>query len=81
MRINGNDQLDLKGSCLSGCVNQLTYDYNVYFLNTLTSQWNLFTNTSYYHIPPQTYIDLTVSKNLFFDYSTQIIWKFENSFI
>ncbi len=77
MRINGNDQLDLKGSCLSGCVNQLTYGYTVYYLNSLTSEWTLFTNASYYHIPPQTYTDLTVSKNLFFDYPTQIIWKFE----
>jgi hypothetical protein len=77
MRINGNDQLDLKGSCLSGYVNQLTYGYNVYFLNSITDQWTLFTDTLYFHKPPQTYTDLTVSKNLFFDFSTQIIWKFE----
>lgn len=75
MKINGNDQFDLKGACLSGCVNDLAYNYKLYCLDTASGQWMIFTNYSYYHTPTLSPTDLTVSKSLFMDYSSYLIWR------
>jgi len=42
-----------------------------------TNQWALFTNLSYYYTTGQSNRELTILKNLFSDYSSQIIWKIE----
>ena len=78
MKINANDQLDLKGACINGCdLNNLSfYNYSLYMLTS--KKWIPFTNTSYYYttgLSPQK--DLTVKEDLFIDYSLQIIWKIE----
>jgi hypothetical protein len=79
MQINGNDQLDLKGSCLSGCQNGdiLTFSYNLYSLNSGTNQWNIFIDNSYYYLTGKTLSDLTIKKQLFSDLYTQNIWKID----
>jgi hypothetical protein len=74
MKINANDQLDLKGACLTGC-NDLSYSYNIYML--VGNQWIPFTNVSYYHKPEGFIKDLTAKKSLFSDFPNQAIWKFE----
>jgi hypothetical protein len=67
MKINANDQLDLKGSCLSGCdmeSNIFTYDLNM--LSPSSNRWISFTNNSFYFytgLNPQT--DLTIKEELF----------------
>ena len=79
MQINGNDQLDLKGSCLSGCQNGdiLTFSYNLYMLDASTKQWNIFTNNTYYYLTGKTLSDITIKKKLFSDFSIQKIWKID----
>ena len=77
-KVNSNDQLDLLGSCLVGCDGiSTTYTYNLYMLNSVTKQWISFTNTSYYYTTGQSNMNLTILKNLFVDYPTQVIWKIE----
>ena len=79
MKINANDQLDLKGSCLSGCDKESAiFTYNLYMLNSSSSQWISFTNNSYYFytgLNPQT--DLTIKEELFRDFPFQTYWKIE----
>ena len=80
MKINGNDQFDLKGFCLARCNNnQLSHSYNIYFLDSLQNQWIPFTNNTYYHMTSeqQPKSDLIVTDTLFSDYSEYEIWKFE----
>lgn len=77
MKINANDQLDLKGFCLSGCDNHSNiYTYELYAFNTSSNQWILFENQNYYYytgLSPQ--VDLTIKEELFQDYLNQSIWK------
>jgi hypothetical protein len=77
MKINANDQLDLQGSCLSGCdINENYYNYTLYML--ISNQWIPLTNTSYFFytgLMPQT--SLNVKEDLFQDYPLQKIWKIE----
>ena len=78
MKINANDQLDLRGTCISGCNtnDKLTYSYDLYMLNTSSNQWVLFEeNNSYSSLTGKTKSDLIISKNLFTNFSMQIIWK------
>jgi hypothetical protein len=79
MKINANDQLDLKGSCLSVCSKESSiFTYNLFMLNTGSNQWISFTNNSYYFytgLSPQT--DLTIKEKLFRDFPSQTIWKIE----
>ena len=77
MKINANDQLDLKGSCLKGCNanDSIVYSYELFFLNNITNQWSLFTNNSFYYLTGKSLSDLTINKELFSDFSTQAIWK------
>jgi hypothetical protein len=78
MKINANDQLDLKGSCLNRCKNLLDHTYKIYALDPELNKWIQFTNSSYFHMTGrQPKSDLIVSKELFADYSTTLIWKFE----
>ena len=77
MKINANDQLDLQGTCLVGCSgSDLKFTYNLYQLDTITNQWLLFTNSSYYYTENNG-LSLTMLENLFSDYSSQTIWKVE----
>jgi len=77
MKVNANDQLDLKGSCLVGCNGtSLVYSYNIYMLQSPTT-WVPFTNPSYFQQSGSLNSVLTVSQQLFADYPAQIIWKIE----
>jgi hypothetical protein len=79
MKINANDQLDLKGSCLSGCDKESTiFTYYLYMLNSSSNQWISSTNNSYFFytgLNPQT--DLTIKEELFQDFPSQTVWKVE----
>jgi hypothetical protein len=79
MKINANDQLDLKGSCLSGCDKESSiFTYNLFMLNSSSNQWISFTNNSYYFytgLNPQT--DLTIKER--FDDKRKIIPGFSFS--
>ena len=79
MQINGNDQLDLKGSCLSGCkINDvLTFSFNLYIFDSISRKWNQFTKSSYYYLTGKTQSDLTIKKHLFSDYKNQSVWKID----
>ena len=49
MKINSNDQLDLKGTCLSNCNGKsLVYSFAVYQMDPVLKRWIPFTNNSYY---------------------------------
>ena len=76
-KINANDQLDIKGACLRGCDNSVSfYNYTLYMFSS--NQWIPLMNNSYYYktgLNPQQ--DLTVKEDLFQDYFPQIIWKIE----
>ena len=64
--------------CLSGCNGlDMSFKYNFYTLNSNTSQWIPFDNSSYYYPTIQSNADITVLSDLFRDYSNYIIWKFE----
>jgi hypothetical protein len=79
MQINGNDQLDLKGSCLSGCNNNdiLTFSYELYMLDFNIQQWINLNNCSYFYLNGEKLSDLTIKKELFSDFYTQKIWKID----
>ena len=81
MKINANDQLDLKGYCLNGCDNETSiYTYHLYMLNSTSNQWIPFTNPSlYFYTGLYPYKDLTLKEELFQNYSSQTIWKVELS--
>lgn len=78
MKINSNDQLDLKGKCLSGCnFEQSIYSFNLYMLNSNSNSFLRFTNYSKYVQTGSTETEITVKKDLFQDFSSQKIWKIE----
>jgi len=79
MKINTNDQLDLKGSCLSGCDKESSiFTYYLFMLNSSTNQWISFTNNSYYfYTGLNSQTDLTIKEELFQDFPSQTIWKVE----
>jgi hypothetical protein len=79
MQINGNDQLDLKGSCLSGCNNNdiLTFSYELYMFDFNLQQWINFNDTSYFYLNRKKFSDFTIKKELFSDFYTQKIWKID----
>ena len=79
MKINANDQLDLKGHCLNGCDNETSiYTYHLYMLNSTKKQWIPFTNPSFYfYTGLYPYKELTIKEKLFQNYSSQSIWKVE----
>ena len=81
MKINANDQLDLKGYCLNGCDNETNiYEYYLYMLNSTSKQWIPFRNPSlYFYTVLYSYKDLTIKEELFQIYFTQTIWKVELS--
>ena len=77
MRINGNDQLDLKGSCLSGCMPDdiKKFSYSLFTFDLLTNQWELFTNKTFFYQTGKTQSDLTITKDFFSVSSSQKTWK------
>ena len=77
-KINANDQLDLKGSCLNGCVGKsLMYSYKIFMMDDTLNQFVQFTNSSYYYLTGANKSDLTILSNLFLEYSYIAIWKVE----
>jgi len=77
-KINANDQLDLVGSCLSGCSGSgLRYTYNIYMLNNSTNQWIPFKNSSNYFQTGMVHSDLTVLSDAFLNHPQQVIWMIE----
>ena len=76
-KINSNDQLDLKGICLTGCFgNGISYFYNLFKLNG-SNTWIPFTTNSYYHSMGISKNDLTIHEELFTDFSMEILWQVE----
>ena len=75
-QINSNDQLDLKGGCITGCHgDDISYQYYIYSLNSSPNQWAPFTLTKYIFT---TGLDLlTLNEDIFSDHSSIIIWKIE----
>ncbi len=49
----------------------------MYFLDSASGEWSLFTNSLYFYTSGLSNTDLTILDNLFSDYPTQIIWKVE----
>ena len=77
-KVNSNDQLDLIGSCLVGCTgNSVTYTFNLFMFNSVTNTWTPFTNSLYYYTWGPLNSGLAISKNLFTDYPSQLIWKIQ----
>ena len=75
-KINANDQFDLNGLCIVGCnATNLIYTFNIYML--IATQWQVFSNSSYYYTSGASNNDLTIKKNLFSDYPNQVYWKVE----
>ena len=60
-----------------GCDGSSIYTFKLYFLNSTSGEWALFTNSLYYSTSGQYNTDLTIFDNLFSDYPTQAIWKVE----
>ena len=75
--MNANDQLDLNGSCLSGCNGKdLKYSYTIYMMNS-SNQWNLYTNASYFYQTGRAGSDITMLSDIFFEFSYVLVWKIE----
>jgi hypothetical protein len=80
MKINSNDQLDLRGSCLSNCDGKsLVYHFNLYQMDPVFKNWTLFTNNSYYFNTGLENDYFVVKKDLFSDFAYQAYWKVELS--
>jgi hypothetical protein len=79
MRVNANDQLDLKGSCITGCTSNdiLTYSYSLFIFDLFTNGWKLFTNNNYFYQTGKTKSELRLTKELFSIFSSQKIWKID----
>jgi len=78
MKINSNDQLDIKGACLSNCLGKsLTYSFSLYKMDNVFNTWTLFTNKSYFYTTGHLNSYLVVLKDLFRDFPSQIYWKVE----
>ena len=79
-KINANDQLDLKGSCLAGCYGDgITYIFNIYILDTQTNQFVLFEDRTYVYQYNYIYSFLTILSDLFSLNPNQNIYKIEYS--
>jgi hypothetical protein len=81
MKINSNDQLDLKGSCLSNCDGKsFNFQFNLYQMDPVFKNWTLFTNNSYFYQTGLLNEYLVIVKDLFTDFSNQAYWKVELNF-
>ena len=79
-KINSNDQLDLKGSCLSSCSGKsLNYTFSLYQLDPILKEWVLFTNNSYFYNTGLSNEYLVVLRDLFRDFPNQVYWKVESN--
>jgi len=79
VKINSNDDLDLKGVCLSRCDGlSRAYSFNLFMLDSNSSKWTQFSNQSYFHVSSQDETDLIILKSLFNDFYSQrgvVYWK------
>ncbi len=75
-QINSNDQLDVKGGCITGCNGDgLSYNYKIFSSNSFTNKWELFTRSAYFF---KTGLDLlTLKEEIFRNHSSILIWKIE----
>jgi hypothetical protein len=81
MKINSNDQLELKGTCLSNCNGKsLIYSFAVYQLDPVLKTWIIFTNNSYFYSAGLSNEYLVILKDLFRDFPNQVYWKVESEF-
>jgi hypothetical protein len=79
MKINSNDQLDLKGTCLSNCNGKsLIYNFAVYQMDPVLETWILFTNNSYFYSAGLLNEYLVILKDLFRVLPNQVYWKVES---
>jgi hypothetical protein len=79
-KINANDQLDLKGSCLAGCYGDgITFIFNIYKLDTQTNQFFLFEDRKYVYQYNYIYSFLTILSDFFSLNPNQNIYKVEYS--
>lgn len=78
-KINANDQLDLLGSCSSGCNNgnDFAYVYNLFMYDDVNNLWPPYTNNLNYFQTGRANSDLTILSDLFMGNPQQIIWKIE----
>ena len=78
LKINANDQLDLKGACLSGCNNNdLKHTFHIFMIDTIKNQIIKLENQSYYFTTDISKLNLTIRKELFQDFFTFKYWKIE----
>ena len=78
LKINSNDQLDIKGLCLTGCNGDgLSFKYDIYALPAPSNKWTPFTQFGYFYVSNKLGTDLTLKEDLFRNFSSQIIWKIE----
>jgi hypothetical protein len=78
LKINANDQLDLKGACLSGCKNtNLKHTFNIFMLDGIKNETIKLENQSYYFTTDSSKLNLAIRKELFQDFSTFKYWKIE----
>lgn len=77
-KVNANDQLDIKGSCLVGCYGDgLTYVFNIYMLNNQTNLFEPFKDTLYFYQFGYLTTYLTILSDFFMKNKEQIIYKVE----
>ena len=81
MKINSNDQLDLKGTCLSNCDGKgFNFQFNLYQMDPVFKNWTLFSNNSYFYQTGLSNDYLVIVKDLFRDFIDQVYWKVELNF-
>ena len=81
MKINANDQLDIKGICLAGCYGDgQSFSYNILMRNSSTNLWMpLIAKKNYTYSTGLMSSDLTLTESIFADFPENIIWKIELS--
>jgi hypothetical protein len=80
MKINSNDQLDLKGTCLSNCIGKsLTYNFAFYQMDPILKTWIPYTNNSYFFGAGLSNEYFVILKDLFRDFPNQVYWKVESN--
>ena len=80
LKINANDQLDIKGSCVIGCNNRMfKYSYRIYMIDESRNQSIKLENASFYFVQNDALsrLNLTIKKELFSDFYLFKYWRVE----